>query len=454
MGLFGTFGMRALVGKDLTPELVCKIGAAFGTFLGEDKTVIIGRDARLSGEMLESAVISGLVSVGCSAVSIGVVPTPCVQFAVKNLGADGGVVITASHNPPEYNGIKLLDNYGIGISKEEAEPIEEILVENKFYRAPWDKIGKITNINFLDTYNKTIIKLINKDLIEKAKLKVIVDPGNGTTCFTTPYLLQKLGCEVVTINSQLDGTFPGRDSEPTSENLKNLSKAIRATGSDIGIAHDGDGDRCVIVDEDGNVLSGDRTLAILTHYFLEKNPSKTVVTTVATSQVIDDIAKNFGSKVIKTKVGDVYVSKVLKEINGYIGGEENGGVIYPDFVFGRDGSFAACKIIEIMAQEKIPLSKLNEKFPKYYQIKEKMVCPPELKLKVVEKVKKELESLGKLDLTDGVKLVINKSWLLIRFSGTEPLVRVFCESPTENEANELIKLGIQTVKNALKVTNS
>ncbi|MCS4542421.1 MAG: phosphoglucosamine mutase, partial [Euryarchaeota archaeon] len=339
MSLFGTFGTRGIVGKTLTPELAYKIGAAFGTFLGGNKTVVIGRDVRLSGEMLESAVVSGLVSTGCNIISIGIAPTPCVQFATKYLEADGGTVITASHNPPEYNGIKLLGKYGIGISKEEAEPIEKILFEGKFNYVPWNKVGKITNLNFLDTYNNTILDLVDRGPVKNTKLKVIVDPGNGTTCLTTPFLLQKLGCQIITLNSQLDGTFPGRDSEPTPENLKDLSKAVIATGSDLGIAHDGDGDRCVVVDENGNILSGDRTLAILAFYLLKAKPGEPVITTVATSQVIDDIAKMFGSKIVKTKVGDVYVSKALKEMNAYVGGEENGGVIYPEFVFGRDGTF-------------------------------------------------------------------------------------------------------------------
>ncbi|MBI5680351.1 MAG: phosphoglucosamine mutase [Methanobacterium sp.] len=446
--LFGTFGVRRLANTELTPEFASKIAASYGTLV--KGKVAVGGDPRTSTEMIKHAVISGLLSSGCDVVDLGFLPTPAVQYAVRNY-YDGGVIITASHNPPKYNGIKLVDSDGIGTPDEMEIKIEELFFDDKPDRVSWDEIGEVEkNSGIIEEYIREVIARVDVDAIKEAKLKVIVDCGSGAACYTTPYILRELGCEVITMNCQPDGFFPGRDPEPTEPNLKELIEVVKATGADIGFAHDGDADRTICIDENGSFVFGDKSFALVEKYMLKENNGGLIVTTVATSSAIYDIANEHDGEVIATKVGDLIVARELKDKNGLFGGEENGGLIFPDFVYGRDAALSTAKIIEIMAKEGKPLSELIAKLPVYYSEKMKIECPDDLKQEIMAKIADETREF-EVDTTDGVKIIKDKGWTIIRPSGTEPIFRCFAEAKTKEEAKNMAEWGISLV---LKHLNS
>lgn len=445
--LFGTFGVRRLANTELTPEFASKIAASYGTLV--KGRVAVGGDTRTSTEMIKHAVISGLLSSGCDVVDLGILPTPALQFAVRNY-YDGGIMITASHNPPQYNGIKLMDSDGIGTPDDMEIKIEDMFFNDNPDRVSWNEIGE-TDVNegILDEYIQNVIDRVDADAIKKARLKVIVDCGSGAACFTTPYILRKLGCEVLTMNCQPDGFFPGRDPEPTEPNLKELIEVVKATGANIGIAHDGDADRTICIDEKGNFVFGDKSFALVEKYMLTENNGGLIVTTVATSSAIYDIASEYNGEVTATKVGDLIVARELKDKNGLFGGEENGGLIFPDFVYGRDAALSTAKIIEIIAKTGKPLSRLIEELPVYYSEKMKIECPDKLKQEVMQKIADETSEL-EVDTTDGVKIFKEEGWVIIRPSGTEPIFRCFAEAKTKEDATKMAKWGISLISKYLK----
>ena len=445
--LFGTFGVRRLANTELTPEFASKIAASYGTLV--KGKVAVGGDTRTSTEMIKHAVISGLLSSGCDVIDLGILPTPALQFAVRNY-YDGGIMITASHNPPKYNGIKLMDSYGIGTPDDMELKIEDMFFNDNPDRVSWNEIGETdTNEGILEEYIQNVIDRVDADTIKEAKLKVIVDCGSGAACFTTPYLLRKLGCEVLTMNCQPDGFFPGRDPEPTEPNLKELIAVVKATGADLGIAHDGDADRTICIDENGDFVFGDKSFALVEKYMLKENDGGLIVTTVATSSAIYDIANEYNGEVTATKVGDLIVARELKDKDGLFGGEENGGLIFPDFVYGRDAALSTAKIIEIISKTGNPLSKLIEELPVYYSEKMKIECPDELKQGVMQKIAEETSEF-EVDTTDGVKIFKDEGWVIIRPSGTEPIFRCFAEAKTKEEATKMAEWGISLISKYLK----
>ncbi|MGC9517077.1 MAG: phosphoglucosamine mutase [Methanomicrobiales archaeon] len=444
--LFGTFGVRRLANAELTPEFASNLSAAYGSLV--KGKIAIGGDTRTSTIMIKHAVASGLLSAGCEVFDLGMLPTPAIQYAVRNY-YDGGVIITASHNPPEYNGIKFVDSDGIGIHDDMEEEIEDLFFENSVGRVSWKEIKEYSiNDNATEEYMEGVISRVDADSIKKASIKVVVDCGSGAACFTTPYILRELGCEVLTLNCQPDGFFPGREPEPIKDNLKELIDVVKATGADLGVAHDGDADRTICIDENGNYVFGDKTFALVEKHMLIENGGGLIVTTVATSSAIYDIAKEYGGEVIATAVGDLLVARELKNKNGLFGGEENGGLIFPDFVYGRDSALSAAKIIEIMVKENKPLSKLIEELPIYYSEKMKVKCPDDMKNQVMEEVALETQNYD-LDTTDGVKIITDEGWVIIRPSGTEPIFRCFSEAENLDKAKEMAKWGISLVKKHL-----
>ena len=445
--LFGTFGVRRIANQELTPEFASKLAAAYGSLI--KGTVAVGGDPRTSTEMIKHSVIAGLLSAGCKVVDLGILPTPAVQYAVRNY-YDGGVMITASHNPPKYNGLKFVDSDGIGIHDEMEEKIEDMFFDENPDRVSWNEIGEVfKNKGIIEEYIENVFNLVDSEVIKGANLKVIVDCGSGAACFTTPYLLRKLGCEVTTMNCQPDGFFPGRNPEPTSENLEELKEVVKSTNADLGIAHDGDADRTICIDEKGDFVFGDKTFALVEKDMLIENGGGIIVTTVATSAAIYDIAEKYGGEVIATRVGDLLVARELKNRNGLFGGEENGGLIFPDFVYGRDAALSTAKIVEIMAKANKPLSELIEELPKYCSSKLKVECPDELKTNVMERIV-EATCDYEVDTKDGVKILTDEGWVIIRPSGTEPIFRCFAEAENEEDAKKMAEWGISLVKENLK----
>ncbi|MCD6449447.1 MAG: phosphoglucosamine mutase [Thermotogaceae bacterium] len=372
--IFGTFGVRGVFPEKMNPEFVYRLLRAYGTYLKRkvrNPVVGLGRDTRLSGETLKNAAVSALVESGVNVVDFGMVPTPAVQFGCRKLNLDGGVVITASHNPPEFNGVKLLEGNGMGLKRENEKIVEDIFFEESFEVPTWKDLGKVSQYNVKDEYINEIVRRVDKQLINSVKPKILVDMGNGAGAFTLPYVLEELGCRILSINAHPSGRFSWRNPEPNEENLKTTVEIVRSVDVDFAVAQDGDADRAVFINEYGEFIQGDRTFALAEREVLKRKKG-TVVTTVATSLVIDDVAKEFGVDVVRTKVGDLVVTGELLKRGGVVGGEENGGVIFPDFVLGRDGAMTTALIVEAFTRSGKSFSKLLEELPYYYQIKTKI----------------------------------------------------------------------------------
>ena len=437
--LFGTNGIRGLVNIELTPEMAIKVGCAIGTFFGR-KNLLLGFDARTSGNMLAKAVISGLTATGCNVFLAGMAPTPALQFAVKNHKMDGGVIITASHNPPEYNGIKVIWNDGIETSHEQETEIENIYFDNKLVFAQWDQLGTVRDLPAInDEYIQAIKKHVNTKKIAEKHFHVVVDAANSVGGLTAPPLLRELGCKITTINANIDGTFPGRLPEPRPESLTDLSSIVKAIGADMGVAFDGDADRSIFTDENGTIYWGDKTFAVVIKQFLTKNSGAKIVTPVSSSTLIKDTVQAYKGELIWTKVGSVTVSQKMKELNAKLGGEENGGIFYGPHQAVRDGAMTTVLLLDIMAQTGKKLSALVAEQPQYFIEKGKIECPDEKKepllKKIIEQVKNE-----NINTLDGVKIWFSdKSAILIRPSGTEPVFRLYAEAKNQEKALKLVK---------------
>lgn len=444
--LFGTFGVRRTANDVLTPEFASRLAASYGSLV--QGTVAIGGDTRTSTPMLKHAITAGLLSSGCDVVDLGILPTPAIQYAVRNY-YDGGIIVTASHNPPKFNGLKFVDEFGIGTPDDMEIAVEKMYFDSEPKRVSWDKIGKVYhNETIIDEYIKETLKRVDVEAIRSRRLKVVVDCGSGAGSYTAPYLLKALGCEVTTLNCQADGFFPGRDPEPIEPNLQDLIATVKDLGADIGLAHDGDADRTICIDEKGNFVLGDKTFALVEKQMLKENNGGIIVTTVATSQAIYDVAEEFGGEVIATAVGDLLVARKLKDTDGLFGGEENGGLIFPDFIYGRDAAMTVAKLLEILAKEDRPFSELVAELPVYYQEKLKIECPDDEKEEVMSKIAEEIKTTTdfELDTTDGVKILKDDGWVIIRPSGTEPIFRCFAESDSMDKAVEMANWGIGLIK--------
>ena len=437
--LFGTNGIRGVVNKELTSQMVIKIGSAIGTFF-QHGNLIVGYDARTSGPMFARAVIAGLNATGCNVLLTGMSPTPALQFAVKNHKKDGAVIITASHNPPQYNGIKVVWNDGIELSREQEIEIENMFFDEKIRYAEWNGLGTNRDLpGVIDDYIKAIKEHVDVAGITKKHYHVVVDTANSVGSLAAPRLLRELGCKVTTINANIDGTFPGRLPEPRPENLKDLALTVKAVGADLGVAFDGDADRSIFVDENGEIHWGDKTFALVEKHFLKDNPGDKIVTPVSSSTLVKDIADSCGGEIVWTKVGSVTVSQTMKKLNAKLGGEENGGIFYGPHQSVRDGAMATALILDIMARTGEKLSNLLGELPKYFIEKGKVECPNEFKEKALEKLTEQLNGLN-MNTIDGVKIWFeDKSAILMRPSGTESIYRLYAEAKTEEKALQLVK---------------
>jgi len=432
---FGTNGVRGLF-NELTPELSLKLAMAIGVFFKRGK-ILLARDARLTGECLKHAVVAGLQSVGCEVVGLDFAPAPSAEFMIKKLKADGLIIITASHNPPEWNALKVVDGNGVTISWERGEEIERMM--GNVAPAAWDKIMPAkTYENAIEEHIAAIEKLINKDEIRKRKPKLVLDCGNGMSALIAPKLFEDLGCDISVINGKVDGRFPGRPSEPTEANIRMLMEAVRSSGADAGIAWDGDADRVVFVDDKGRFVIGDKVLALCVLWKLGKQKGDIAIT-VSTSSAARDIAEKAGQKTIYTKIGAPYLSEEIAKGHAIIAGEEVGGVIWPEISLAKDGFLTAAKMVEAICKK--PLSGWLEGIPHYYNIKAKIpAANEEEKKKIVERAMREARSRKmKTILIDGVRVNFGDSWVICRASGTENYVRVFAEAKTEEKAKKLLE---------------
>ncbi len=431
MKLFGSSGIRGLALSEINLDLVQNLGFIIGSI---KDSVVIGHDPRTTGPLFANALISGLLSTGCEVGTTGMVSTPTLAYAARNFHC--GIMITASHNPPQYNGLKFINPDGSGFGISQMEEIESLLSKGHHKKANWDEIkAPISNPNAVTEHIESIEKAIHK-----MDLKVVIDCGCGAASTTTPYLFRRLGCEVISINCQPDGFFPGRKSEPTEESLTTLIHSVKVHEADLGIAHDGDADRMVAVDEKGNFVGGDSLLSL----FAKKEVKRSIVVPVNASMAVNKVVGD--AEVIRTKVGDVFISQMIKERNADFGGEPSGTWIFPGQSLCPDGIFAACKLAELVISK--PLSIAIGELPRFPRKKGTVECPNERKYKVLEDLKKPLEDMGYVELNtqDGVRAEFEGSWTLVRASGTEPKIRITVEAEEEKSAQGLYDKVFEIVK--------
>jgi phosphomannomutase/phosphoglucomutase len=441
--LFGTNGIRGIVGRDMTPELALSIGLALGSL--RKGRIAVGRDTRTSGLALASALKAGLLATGCDVTDCGILPTPALQYLVMK-HFDAGAVITASHNPPEYNGVKVIEPDGTEMGDEETILLEDRIFSRNFTTTPWNDTGsEHVAPALVHEYIDAVVRHVPAGIGEGCT--VVVDPGSGAACFTTPAILTRLGCRVYTINSQMDGRFPGRLPEPSADGLAPLGDLVRATGADLGIAHDGDADRAVFLDENGRFIEENCEFALIADRVCRERKG-TVVAPVSTSLVVETIVRRNGGKIHYTAVGSISVARTMRmlEADGIpvvLGGEGNGGIIYPSHQFCRDGGLTAAMVVAILAGESRPLSVLADELPRFHLIKDKFsVDTPELVMKTIEaSFASEI-----LDRTDGIRINRPDAWALVRPSGTEPLVRVIVESAERKTAEQLFTEIMQCIQ--------
>lgn len=449
MPLFGTNGIRGVFGKDLSLDFLVNISRSLAAYYKKGP-ILIGRDGRNSNNIMFNIVTAALNSDGLDTVDAGILPTPCLQYATKRIEFNGGIMITASHNPPEYNGLKPIANDGVELPRQDESVVEQIFKNKTFITS------EIVGQNFkeemiIDRYIDDVLALVDVDRIKKRKFKVTMDLGNGVQALVAPLLAKKLGCTVITVNGTIDGDFPGRGSEPTPSNLSLMSFVAKETNSDIGAAFDGDGDRSIFCDEKGIVSWGDKTGTLLAKYLiLTKHPKAKIVCPVNTTHILTKVAQDNGSEIIHTKVGSVEVSREMVKQGAIIGMEENGGFMYGVLNQVRDGALTTALMLDLMASEEKSLSAILSSLPKVYQYKSKFECT-EMGLiqKVVDSVKNHGSPM-KIETLDGVKIWFDEeSWLMLRPSGTEPLIRIYGESTDELLINSKVNEYTRLVKECL-----
>ncbi len=444
-GLFGTNGIRGEINRKLTPEFIMNASLAIGSFIGENRTVIVGRDTRTSGNMVMDILKGSLISTGNHVYDAGIVPTPALQLTVKD-HADFGVMVTASHNPAIYNGIKCIDSDGTELNDEGENEIERIFNAREFKLKEWNNLGRhdiITGVNHNYVYN--VMNKINKEKIDK-NLKILIDCANGAGSLTTPVFLDALGMKYTTLNCNADGNFPSHDPEPKEENLKELMR-ITKDAYDFGAAHDGDADRIVFVDNDGNFISGDRILGLFVKYITEKRKG-IIVVPVTVSRMVEEITQKNDSKLLYTRVGAPIVARTMMKTGAIFGGEDNGGFIFPEMQHARDGLMGLAKMIEIISERKMKFSELLNELPEYYQKKGSLEIPPGKFNEIMKII--ENNAGGNVVKIDGIKVFEGDSWVLIRPSGTEPLVRIYAESKNRNDLENIFGRYMNIIKNIIR----
>ncbi len=443
--LFGSSGVRGLVGTVLSPQLACNVGLAVATY-AKARRVVIGRDTRVSGPMLERGLVSGLVAGGADVSILGVLPTPAVAYITKTLNADSGLMITASHNPPEYNGIKMFRQNSLSYTEEDQNVVEDVVEKKSYTMQDWKHVGTSTQIESSQIYSGMLKKAAS---LHKT-WNIVLDPGCGATYKIAPSVLNALGCKTTSLNAQPDGTFPARSSEPTAASLLSLEKVVTAVGADVGIAFDGDGDRAAFVDDRGVFVDFDRALAAFGAYVLEKQKGGTLVTNVEASMCVETMAAKYGGKVVRSRVGDVYVSEAMARENALFGGEPCGAWVHPQWHWCPDGPLSAILLLRALEDSNLDLSEFVDEVPEYITLRENLSCKTEQKQSIIalieKKIIEEFPSHTDLSTIDGVRLALKDGWILIRASGTEPMIRLTVEGISLNAARDIMKRGVELVK--------
>jgi len=436
--MVGVAGVRGLVGTVLSPEVVARWAAAFGTWAKAGK-VVLGRDSRTSGPMFARAATAGLMSVGCRVIDVGLVPTPTVQLAVEHTRAAGGIILTASHNPIEWNALKFVGSDGIYLGVEDGARVAAMARDGRIERAGYASVGDVSvDPNAVERHLDALLALRGLDVkaIRRRRFRVALDTVRGAGGVVMPELLERLGCRVAAINLETDGHFP-RPPEPLPEHLKPLGALVRRHKADIGIAVDPDVDRLAIVDERGRPIGEDYTLAFAVRAVLgKKGKGKTVVCNLSTSLVVEDAARACGATVVRSPVGEAHVARAIIAYTAAVGGEGNGGVMYPALHVGRDAPVAAALVLALLARERRSVSELVASAPRYSIVKAKVARGP--KLEPVYEALRRAFAEAAVDTQDGLRLAWPDRWLHVRPSNTEPIIRLIAEAPTVVDAERLI----------------
>lgn len=450
--LFGTDGVRGVFNQGLDPVEAARLCMAIASYLGEGSRVLVASDYRAGTEAIFHAGVAGLMSSGARVYDAGKIPTPALQLGVRELGFDAGVMFTASHNPPEYVGIKFVGSDGAEVDDSVEEEVEAIYFEQRFRRTGWGSVQhalkKVEGV--ADLYVERVVSLVDPGKIASKGYRVVVDSANSVALHTSPRILRRLGARVVSLNSD-PSPVPSRPYEPTPETLGDLSAVVKAVGADLGVAHDSDADRAIFSTEGGEVVWGDRSAAIIAEHLIDSGRSRgvvrTVVTAVSTSEFVSQRLRLRGVDVRYTGVGIKRLSSELKRSGGLCAFEENGGFVYPAHQMVRDGGAKLALFLEAMAFSGLRASELFSRFPRVYTLKTKVKMERESALKAVEGVKRIFSGEGVLDI-DGVRVLGKGWWLLVRPSGTEPVLRIMIESTSEEEAKKLLREVLSAVGGA------
>jgi phosphomannomutase len=433
----GITGVRGIVGETFTPEVAVGFSQAFGTYL-DGSRILVCRDTRASGPMVRAAVIAGLLAAGCEVIDLGVAPTPSLQLAISWLNAEGGIAITAGHNPAQWNALKFVRSDGLYLNPTQAEELLDIFHQGEFTKAAWDSIKPaVTQQDPIAHHIERLNNVFDVEAIKRRGLKVAVDCCNGACARLIPRWLAEIGCEVLAINDNPAAAFP-HHPEPKPETMAQLSAVVKAGRADIGFAHDADGERLGIVTESAEALSEELTLAIATRIRLEQRTG-TVVTNISSTGAIDQIAARYGGTVLRTPVGQVYISEALIESNAVLGGEGSGGVTVPELHATHDSAAAVGLILEGLARSGKTVSQLVEDLPRLTMLKHNVEVDPNRLYSVLQNFRTAIEREQlTYDLTDGIKLVLPGGWIHVRASNTESMIRVIAESENAAGAHELI----------------
>src|SRR5688572_4177234 len=429
-------GVRGVVGESLTPTLLTRFAQAFGTYVGAG-AIVIGRDTRTSGEMVRQAVLSGLLSSGCRVIDLDVCPVPTVQLLVRERRARGGICITASHNPAEWNALKFINSAGLFLAAAQARQLLDIYHQGEYAKVAGAEMREVTReAGAIDLHVRRILDALGPLPEGARRLRVAVDSCNGAGSVVAPRLLAALGAEVVPVNTTPDGLFP-RGAEPVPENLSELCRAVRESGADIGFAQDMDADRLAVVDERGEPVGEEYTLVLAASYVLAREPGP-LVANLATTGALDAVAQRFGCPVYRSKIGEANVTEEMRRRGAPLGGEGDGGVIYPRVNFARDSLVGMALILHLLAGDGRKVSEILEGLPRAHMVKEKMGCRSDRIGRVLKAVREEYARWPQ-DTRDGVKVTTPDGWFLVRGSNTEPIIRLVAEGPTEERARSLVE---------------
>ncbi|MBI6119736.1 phosphoglucosamine mutase [Salegentibacter maritimus] len=449
-GIRGTIGGKT--GDNLTPIDTVKFAAAYGTWLKNNSTnkklsVVVGRDARISGKMVQELTMNTLTGLGINVIDIDLSTTPTVEIAVPLENADGGIILTASHNPKQWNALKLLNNKGEFLDGAAGAKILEYAEQDNFNFSEVDDLGTITRKeNYIDIHIEEVLKLklVDAEKIKHAGFKVVVDGVNSTGGIAIPKLLKKMGVEVIELYCEPNGHFP-HNPEPLKEHLTDICELVKKEKADFGIVVDPDVDRLAFIDENGEMFGEEYTLVACADYVLSKTPGNTV-SNLSSSRALNDVTKKHGGEYKASAVGEVNVVQLMKDTNTVIGGEGNGGIIYPESHYGRDSLVGVGLFLTYLAEKKISVSELRKEYPAYFMSKNKIQLTPEIDVDEILKAMEEKYKAEEISTIDGVKIDFAENWVHLRKSNTEPIIRIYTEAKSQDKADKLAHDMIKEIK--------